>query len=129
MANIPEDLRYSEEHEWLRPAGDQVTIGITDHAQNQMGDIVFIELPEVGDEITRGEAFGTVESTKAVSELFAPISGRIVEINDTLVDAPEAINEDPYGDGWMVRIEPTDLSDLDEMMTSEAYQELVESED
>lgn len=128
MANIPEDLRYSEEHEWLRPTSEHITIGITDHAQGQMGDIVFIELPEIGDEITRGEAFGTVESTKAVSELFAPISGKIVEINDTLIDAPEAINEDPYGDGWMVRVEPSDPSDLDEMMTAETYQEHVESE-
>lgn len=129
MANIPEDLRYSEEHEWLRLTGDQVTIGITDHAQSQMGDIVFIELPEVGDEITRGEAFGTLESTKAVSELFAPISGKIVEINETLIDAPEAINEDPYGDGWMLRVEPADPSDLDDMLSPEGYQEHIESED
>lgn len=129
MANIPEDLRYSEEHEWLRPSSEYVTIGITDHAQSQMGDVVFIELPEVGDEITRGEAFGTVESTKAVSELFAPVTGKVVEINDTLVDAPETVNEDPYGDGWMLRVEPADPSDLDEMMDAEAYREHVESED
>ena len=129
MANIPEDLRYSEEHEWLRLAGEQVTIGITDHAQTQMGDVVFVELPEVGDEITRGEAFGTVESTKAVSELFAPISGKVVEINENLIEAPETINEDPYGDGWMMRVEPTDHNDRDEMMDAEAYQEHIENED
>jgi glycine cleavage system H protein len=128
MADIPEDLRYSEEHEWARQDGDHVTIGITDHAQGQLGDVVFVELPAVGDEITRGESFGTVESTKAVSELFAPLTGKVTEVNDTLADAPESVNEDPYGDGWMIRVAPSDDSDLDELMDAEAYKEHVEQE-
>ncbi len=128
MSNIPEDLRYSEEHEWIRPASNHVTIGVTDHAQEQLGDVVFVELPEVGDEITRGAEFGAIESTKAYSELFAPVTGEVTEVNDSLIDAPEMLNKDPYGDGWMIRIAPAEESDIDDLMDAEAYREHIENE-
>jgi glycine cleavage system H protein len=102
--NVPDDLKYTREHEWARVKGSRVTVGITDFAQDQLGDVVFVELPSVGDEVKKGEAFGVVESTKAVSDLFAPVSGKVVEVNDPLVDAPETINEEPYEDGWLVVI-------------------------
>ena len=104
--NVPEDLKYTKEHEWCRLKGNRAVIGITDHAQDQLGDIVYVEFPEVGDPVKKGESFGVVESTKAVSELFAPVSGKVVEVNDPLSDAPETINEDPYEEGWMIAIEP-----------------------
>src|SRR5512140_1364872 len=106
--NIPDDLKYSKEHEWARAKGSKVLVGITDFAQDALGDVVFVELPAVGDEVKKGESFGVVESTKAVSELFAPVGGKVVEVNDPLVESPETINEDPYEEGWMIAIEPTD---------------------
>src|SRR5690554_7910849 len=103
--NVPTQLKYSEEHEWTKIEGNRVTIGITDFAQGELGDIVFVELPEVGDTIQLGDPFGSVESVKTVSELYAPISGKVVEVNVDLVEAPEKVNESPYGDGWMVVVE------------------------
>ena len=108
--------------------GSIVTIGITDHAQSQIGDVVYVELPEADDELSKGEPFGTIESTKAVSDLFAPLSGRVVEVNDALADSPETVNEDPYGDGWMLRIEVSDSSEVEGMMNAEDYAGHVESE-
>jgi len=128
MAHTPENLRYTEDHEWIRPEDDgEVVIGITDHAQASLGDVVYVELPEVGDEVAAGEPFGTVESTKAVSELFAPISGEITEVNTDLVDAPEMVNEDPYGEAWMIRVAPESASAVDALLDSAAYAAHVES--
>lgn len=119
--NFPEELKYTKEHEWARPKGGRVTVGITDFAQDALGDVVYVELPAVGDEVKKGESFGVVESTKAVSELFAPISGKVVEVNDPLVEAPEIVNEDPYEEGWMIAIEPADPKELDELLDVKAY--------
>jgi glycine cleavage system H protein len=102
--NIPEDLQYTESHEWVRIEGETATIGITDHAQDELGDVVFVELPDEGDAFDAGESFGTVESVKAVSDLYAPVGGEVVEVNSALEDAPENINEDPYGEGWIVKL-------------------------
>jgi glycine cleavage system H protein len=119
--NFPEELRYTKEHEWARPQGGRVLVGVTDFAQDALGDVVYVELPAVGDEVKKGESFGVVESTKAVSELFAPISGKVVEVNDPLVEAPEIVNEDPYEEGWMIAIEPADPKELDELLDVKAY--------
>jgi glycine cleavage system H protein len=127
--NIPEDLKYTKEHEWARQKGGRVTVGITDFAQEQLGDVVYVELPAVGDEVKRGESFGVVESTKAVSELFAPVSGRVVEVNDPLVEAPEIVNEDPYEEGWMIAIEPSDPKELAELLDVKAYAAFVAEQD
>ena len=125
---IPEDLRYTREHEWARRKGNNVVVGITDFAQDQLGDVVFVELPEVGDSVKKGESFGVVESTKAVSELFAPLSGKVVEVNAPLADAPESINEDPYAKGWMIVVEPADPKELDALMDAKAYRAFVEEQ-
>jgi glycine cleavage system H protein len=127
--NFPEDLKYTKEHEWARQKGGRVTVGITDFAQDQLGDVVYVELPAVGDEVKRGESFGVVESTKAVSELFAPVSGRVVEVNDPLVEAPEIVNEDPYEEGWMIAIEPSDPKELAELLDVKAYAAFVAEQD
>ncbi|MDQ0857512.1 glycine cleavage system protein GcvH [Bacillus sp. V2I10] len=119
--NTPKELRYSEEHEWVKVEGEKVRIGITDFAQSELGDIVFVELPEVGDEIKADEPFGSVESVKTVSELYAPISGKVVEINEDLDDSPEFVNESPYEKAWMIVIEPSNVSDVDSLMTAEQY--------
>ena len=119
---IPTDLRYSEDHEWVRDDGDTVTVGITDYAQDQLGDIVFVDLPGAGTQLTRGGAMGEVESTKSVSDLYAPVDGEVVAVNDALTDAPELVNSAPYGDGWMVSIRPSDKSQLDALLDAEAYQ-------
>lgn len=119
--NFPDDLKYTREHEWARLKDGRVQVGITDFAQDQLGDVVYVELPAVGDEVKRGEAFGVVESTKAVSELFAPVSGKVVEVNDPLVEAPETVNEDPYEEGWMIAIEPSDQQELAELLDVKAY--------
>lgn len=133
--NTPEDLRYSTDHEWAlllkAPDGDagestQVRIGITDYAQDALGDVVFVELPTVGQQVDSGGTFGEVESTKSVSDLFAPIAGVIAQINDALVDNPELVNEDPYGDGWICTITANDVADLDGLMDAEAYRALTE---
>jgi len=123
--NTPKELRYSEEHEWVKVEGDKVRIGITDFAQSELGDIVFVELPEVGDTIKADEPFGSVESVKTVSELYAPISGKIVEINEDLDDSPEFVNESPYEKAWMIIIEPSDSSEVDKLMTAEQYEEMI----
>ena len=119
--NVPAELKYSEEHEWAKIEGNRVTIGITDFAQSELGDIVFVELPEVGDKVEFGEPFGSVESVKTVSELYAPISGKVVEVNGTLTDAPEKVNEAPYGDGWMIVVELSDESELDQLWSADKY--------
>jgi glycine cleavage system H protein len=121
--NVPDQLKYSEEHEWARLEGNRVTIGITDFAQNELGDIVFVELPKVGDTLEFGEPFGSVESVKTVSELYAPVSGKVVEVNGGLEDAPEHVNKAPYGEGWMVVVELNDVSELDNLWSAERYKE------
>ncbi len=126
---IPEDLRYTREHEWARTKGTRIVVGITDFAQDQLGDVVYVELPDVGDPVKKGESFGVVESTKAVSELFAPITGKVVEVNNPLSDAPEAINEDPYEEGWMIVIEPSDPKELDALLDAKAYRAFVEEQE
>ncbi|MFY4775575.1 glycine cleavage system protein GcvH [Metabacillus sp. RGM 3146] len=122
--STPKDLRYSEEHEWVKVEGDKVRVGITDFAQSELGDIVFVELPSVGDEIKADEPFGSVESVKTVSELYAPISGKVVEINEDLDDSPEFVNESPYEKAWMIVIEPKDATEIENLMTSEQYEEM-----
>lgn len=119
--NVPADLKYTSDHEWARLDGDTVVVGITDYAQGELGDVVFVELPEVGTEVSQGDSFGTIEAVKAVADLFSPISGEIVELNPVLEDAPETVNKDPYGEGWMVRITLSDPSQLDGLMDAEAY--------
>ncbi|MFB4166193.1 glycine cleavage system protein GcvH [Alteribacillus sp. JSM 102045] len=128
MMNLPKDFKYSEEHEWVKHEGEKVRIGITDFAQSELGDIVFVELPEEGDEIQADEPFGSVESVKTVSELYAPVSGKVVEVNEELDDSPEFVNESPYEKAWMIVVEPSDQEELDELMSAEEYEEMV-SED
>ena len=123
--NIPGDLQYTKSHEWVRIEGDTATIGITDYAQDELGDVVFVELPEEGDTFDAGESFGTVESVKAVSDIYAPVGGDVVEVNSALEDAPENINEDPYGEGWIVKLRTTDGADL---LAPEEYEKVVEEE-
>ncbi|WP_404292542.1 glycine cleavage system protein GcvH [Cytobacillus kochii] len=126
--STPKELRYSEEHEWVKTEGDKVRIGITYFAQSELGDIVFVELPEVGDEVTADEPFGSVESVKTVSELYAPISGKIVEINEEVSDSPEFVNESPYEKAWMIVVEPSDASEIDKLMTAEQYEEMTKED-
>lgn len=126
--NFPEDLKYTKEHEWVRVKGNIAIIGITDWAQDQLGDIVFVELPEEGEEVEKSDTFGVVESTKSVNDLYVPVSGKVVEVNDPLVDSPEIINEDPYGEGWMLKVEIEDKSDLDDLMSAEEYEAFVKEE-
>ncbi len=120
--SLPNDLSYSKEHEWVRKEGSDARIGITEFAQSELGDIVFVELPEVGDEIEINEPFGSVESVKTVSELYAPISGTVVEVNEDLEDNPEFVNESPYEKAWMIVVEPSDDAELDDLLSAEAYQ-------
>lgn len=117
--SIPDNLKYTKDHEWVRLEGEFAFVGITHHAQDQLGDVVFIELPAVGAEVAAGDTFGTVESVKAVSDLYAPISGEVVEINEALVDTPEVVNQDPYGEGWMVKVKVT--GDPSDLLTPEEY--------
>jgi glycine cleavage system H protein len=124
--NVPEDLRYSKDHEWARLEGDRVRVGITDYAQDALGDVVFIELPEVGATVKVDESFSEVESTKSVSDVYAPLAGTIVEVNTDLADAPERLNEDPYGDGWICLIEPADASAFETLLDAAAYRDLTE---
>jgi glycine cleavage system H protein len=118
---IPDQLRYSTEDEWVRDDGDCLVIGISDYAQQQLGDIVFVELPEVGATLDRGEPFGVIESVKAVSDLYAPISGEVIAVNEELGDRPEAVNEDCYGDGWIVSVRPLDPEEVDALLDAQAY--------
>ena len=122
---FPDDLYYTEDHEWLRVDGDTARVGITDFAQSELGDIVFVETEFEGTELAQGDVFGTVEAVKTVSELFMPVSGTIVAVNDELQNAPERVNDEPYGDGWMVEIELDDESELDDLMQADAYAETV----
>lgn len=122
---VPSELKYSKEHEWVKVGGNVATVGITDFAQNELGDIVFVELPEVDDEVSEGETFGSVESVKTVSELYSPVSGKIVEVNEDLEDEPEAVNESPYEKAWMVKVELSDESELDALMDAQGYQEMI----
>lgn len=122
---IPDDVRYTDDHEWARQEGENVKAGITDYAQDQLGDIVFVELPEVGSRYSAGEEFGTLESVKAVSELYMPIGGEIVGINEDLADAPERVNSEPYGGGWMIVIKPDDAADFNALKDRSAYLEML----
>lgn len=123
--SVPEDLQYTKSHEWVRTDGETATIGITDHAQEELGDVVFVELPEEGSTIEAGESFGTVESVKAVSDLYTPVGGEVVEVNSSLEDAPEKINDDPYGEGWIVKLRTSEEADL---LSPEEYEKVVEEE-
>jgi glycine cleavage system H protein len=123
--NIPTELKYTKEHEWIKLDGTTATVGITDWAQGELGDIVFVELPEVGDKVERTKPFGTIEAVKAVSDLFAPLSGEVVEINAALEDDPMVVNRDAYGDGWMVRVECSDLAELDQLLDSAGYESII----
>jgi len=125
MANVPKDLRYTREHEWAKQEGDRVRVGITAYAQEQLGDVVFVELPKVGAKVTAAKNFGVVESVKAVSDLFAPISGEVVEINGELGQKPETVNQDPYGKGWMLVVKPSSQGELDQLLTAQQYEELI----
>lgn len=119
--NVPEDLRYTSEHEWLRPSGAIVRVGITDFAQDALGDVVFVELPAVGSAVEKGGPLGEVESTKSVSQIYAPVTGTVVEANEQLRDSPELVNSDPYGEGWLCEIEPADLTEIDALLGPEEY--------
>jgi len=123
---VPDELKYSEQHEWLSLDGDVGTIGVTDYAQSQLGDIVFVELPQVGDVLEKGQSFGTIEAVKTVEELYTPIAGEVIEINDTLEDDAEQVNSDPYSDGWMIKVRLSNTADLDTMLSAEDYEELIE---
>jgi glycine cleavage system H protein len=123
--SVPQDLQYTKSHEWVRQEGDTATIGITDHAQDELGDVVFVELPSEGDTFDAGDSFGTVESVKAVSDLYAPVGGEVVEVNSALEDAPEKINEDPYGEGWIVRLRTSGETTL---LSAEEYEKVLEEE-
>ena len=123
--SLPQDLKYTKEHEWVKVNGETVTVGITDHAQDQLGDIIFVEFPDLDEEIEKDESFGTIEAVKTVADLFAPISGTVTEINETLEDSPESVNTDPYGAGWFVKVSIADAGELDELMTAEQYGEFI----
>lgn len=129
MSNIPKDLKYTKSHEWVKPNADgSVTVGITHHAQDLMGDMVFVDLPQAGTKVTSGKECGVVESVKAASDVYAPVSGEIVEANAALSDSPETVNKDPYGAGWMFRLKPANKAELDALLDAKAYEALVASE-
>ncbi len=123
--SVPEDLQYTKSHEWVRTEGDTATIGITDHAQEELGDVVFVELPEEGATLSAGDTFGSIESVKAVSDLYSPVGGEVIEVNTSLEEAPEKINEDPYGEGWIVKLRTSEGADL---LSPEEYEKVVEEE-
>lgn len=123
--NIPSDLRYSKEHEWVRVEGDTATIGISDFAQGELGDIVFVEVETVGETIDKDEVFGSIEAVKTVSDLFMPVGGEVIEFNESIESEPEKVNSDPYGEGWIVKVKMSDSAQLDELMDAAAYQEMV----
>ncbi len=125
MSKIPEDLRYTKDHEWAKIEGNRARVGITDHAQNELTDVVYVEFPAVGKTVARGEVLGTVESVKAVSEIFAPLGGRVVEVNKVLDDSPEQVNKDPYGAGWMVLLELSDAAEATKLLDAGSYKKLV----
>ena len=123
--NVPENCKYTDQHEWVRVEGDQAIIGITDYAQGELGDIVYLEVETVGEKLARDEVFGTIEAVKTVSDLFMPVSGEVLEFNSTLEDEAELVNTDPYGDGWMIRVSIDNPSELDELMSPEQYRQLI----
>lgn len=125
MTDIPTELRYTREHEWAKQEGDKIRVGITVYAQQQLGDVVFVELPKVGAKVTAAKTFGVVESVKAVSDLFAPITGEVVEINTELVKTPELVNQDPYGRGWMIVVKPTSMAEWQQLLTDKQYEEFL----
>ena len=124
---LPADLRYTSEHEWIRLNGDEGTVGITDFAQEQLGDVVYVELPEAGTQLVQGDTFGSVESVKAVSDLFAPVSGEVLERNESLLDAPELVNTSPYGDGWLLKLRVEELTQVDALLDAASYRSETES--
>src|ERR1044071_1541866 len=128
MSNIPEDLSYTKDHEWVRVSGDSATVGITDHAQNQLGDVVYVELPKVGDKFETSESFGSVESVKAVSEIYMPVSGTVTQVNEALNESPEKVNEDPYGTGWMIVIKMDEPAKVDSLLSAIEYEDYIKSE-
>jgi glycine cleavage system H protein len=128
MANVPEDLHYSKDHEWVRVEGGEAIIGITDYAQNSLGDVVYVELPKAGDEFAANESFGSVESVKAVSEVFTPVAGVVAKINEALADEPEVVNSDPYGEGWMIRIKMANPGEVDSLLTAAEYEDFTKAE-
>ncbi len=130
MANIPTELKYAKTHEWARREDDgSVVVGISDHAQSALGDLVFVEVPEAGIEVTSDDACAVVESVKAASDVYSPVAGEIIAVNEALSDAPEMVNQDPYGDGWIMRIKPADAGEIDDMMDAEAYEAFLEEEE
>jgi len=126
--DFPKDLKYTKEHEWVKLDGNVATVGITDYAQDSLGDVVYVELPQEGGTVTKNEPFGVVESVKAVSDLYSPLSGSVTEVNDAIVDTPEAINEDPYGDAWMIKVEVASTDELDDLMSADDYQKFIDEE-
>ena len=129
MANVPENLHYSKDHEWVRVEGDTAVIGITDHAQEQLGDVVYVELPKAGDEFAANESFCSVESVKAVSEIFTPVSGAVTETNSSLADEPEKVNKDPYGEGWMIKVTMRTPGEVDSLLTPAEYEDFTKAEE
>ncbi len=128
MANVPENLHYSKDHEWVRVEGDTATVGITDHAQHALGDVVYVELPKVGDSFAAHEAFGSVESVKAVSELFCPVAGEIIEVNESLQDDPEKVNTDPYGEAWMIKLRVKEAGEVDKLLSAIEYEDFLKAD-
>ncbi len=129
MANVPENLHYSKDHEWVRVESELAVIGITDHAQEQLGDVVYVELPKSGEEFAAHESFGSVESVKAVSEIFTPVSGVVAAVNESLADEPEKVNQDPYGDGWMLKIKMRSPGEVDSLLTPAEYEDFTKAEE
>ena len=129
MANVPEDLHYSKDHEWIRVEGEIGTIGITDHAQHSLGDVVYVELPKVGESFSAHESFGSVESVKAVSEIFTPVGGEVTEVNESLQDEPEKVNTDPYGEGWMIRVRMSSPGEVDSLLNAAEYEDFTKAEE
>jgi glycine cleavage system H protein len=125
MANVPADLKYTQEHEWAKKEGERIRVGITEFAQSELGDVVYVELPKAGAKVSQRQPFGVVESVKAVSDLFAPISGEVVEVNGALAKTPETVNQDPYGQGWMIVIQPKNPGEWDQLLTSAQYEALI----
>lgn len=127
IMNFPQNLKYTNEHEWIRLEGDIAYVGITDYAQDQLGDIVFVDIPAVGETLETGETFGTIEVVKTISDLFLPVGGEILEINEALEENPELVNQDPYGEGWLIKLKPTDVNEIAGLLDAEAYKSLINS--
>jgi len=128
MANIPDDLQYTKDHEWVRVEGDVAVVGITDYAQDSLGDVVYVELPKPGDDVTANDPFGSVESVKAVSEMFSPVSGTVAAVNEALADESDKVNKDPYGEGWMIRVKLSNRGEVDSLLTAAEYEDFTKAE-